>query len=118
MRRGEIWLVNLDPCFGSEADKKRPVVIVSNEVLNNQARLDNRGVITVLPITSNIAFIRDFQVSLSSVVSGLRLDSKIHVEQIRSISFLRFERLVGHVPPTLMQEVDKKLLMHLQLEDA
>ncbi len=50
IKRGEIWLANLDPTVGHEIKKTPPVVIVSNNI-NNQ----HNDIVTVLPVTSNIA---------------------------------------------------------------
>ncbi|PRC55794.1 mRNA interferase MazF9, partial [Mycobacterium sp. ITM-2017-0098] len=54
MRRGEIWQVDLEPARGGEANKTRPAVIVSNDRANATASRLGRGVITVVPVTSNI----------------------------------------------------------------
>ena len=51
MRRGEIRLVDLEPGRGSEADKTRPAVIVSNDGANAAAARSGRGVLTVVPVT-------------------------------------------------------------------
>ena len=48
IKRGEIWLANLDPTIGSEIQKTRPVAVVSNNINNT-----HNNVITILPITSN-----------------------------------------------------------------
>ena len=64
MLRGEIRLVNLDPAISGEADKLRPAVVVSNDVLNNATRALYSGVVTVVPITSNIHKVYPFQVRL------------------------------------------------------
>lgn len=53
MLRGEIRLVDLEPVRGSEANKRRPAVIVSNDRANSIATRLGRGVVTVVPITSN-----------------------------------------------------------------
>ena len=53
MLRGEIRLVDLDPVRGNEANKRRPAVIVSNDRANSIAARLGRGVITVVPVTSN-----------------------------------------------------------------
>jgi len=55
MRRGEIVTVSLDPARGSEASKTRPAVVVSNDAANATATRLGRGVITVVPVTSNTA---------------------------------------------------------------
>ncbi len=55
MQRGEIRLTDLEPVRGSEANKRRPAVIVSNNGANEAADRLGRGVVSVVPITSNIA---------------------------------------------------------------
>src|SRR5260370_31482142 len=84
MGRGEIRVVDFNPGRGSEASKPRPAVIVSNDGANAVAARLGRGVITVLPITSNIRRIYPFQVRLQTAATGLRHDSKAQAEQIRS----------------------------------
>jgi len=64
MRRGEIRIVDLDPTRGSEARKRRPAVIVSNDGANATANRLGRGVVTVIPISSNIQRVYPFQVCL------------------------------------------------------
>ena len=51
MRRGEIREVDLDPVRGSEANKRRPAVIVSNDAANVTDEQLGRGVVTVVPVT-------------------------------------------------------------------
>src|SRR2546428_6645961 len=89
MRRGEIRAVDLNPGRGSEASKRRPAVIVSNDGANAVAARLGRGVITVLPITSNIRRIYPFQVRLPAAASGLRQNSKAQAEQVRSVAVER-----------------------------
>ena len=47
MLRGEIRVVNLEPVVGSEADKRRPAVIVSNDDANATAAMLGRGIVTI-----------------------------------------------------------------------
>jgi mRNA interferase MazF len=53
--RGEVRLIDLEPVRGSEADTRRPGVIVSNHRANAAASRSGRGVVTVVPVTSNVA---------------------------------------------------------------
>ena len=69
MLRGEIWWVDLEPVRGREANKRRPAVIVSNDRANATAVRLKRGVITVVPVTTNVSKIYPFQVPLSSETS-------------------------------------------------
>ncbi len=84
MLRGEIRLTDLDPTRGSEANKRRPAVIVSNDRANAAAERNGRGVLTIVPVTSSVARIYPFQTLLSAEPTGLSLDSKAQAEQIRS----------------------------------
>ena len=51
IRRGDIREVDLEPVRGSEADKRRPAIIVSNDAANASATWLGRGVVTVVPVT-------------------------------------------------------------------
>src|ERR1700677_2995097 len=84
MRRGEIRLVDLDPVRGSEANKRRPAVIVSNDGANSTAARLGRGVVTVVPVTSSTDRVYPFQVLLPASGTGLDRDSKAQAEQVRS----------------------------------
>ena len=115
MRRGEIRSVDLDPARGSEASKRRPAVIVSNDAANMAAARLGRGVITVLPLTSNIERVYPFQVLLPAAGTGLDRDSKAQAEQIRSIAFERLGERLGVVPASIMLDLDEALRLHLGL---
>lgn len=115
MRRGEVRLVDLDPARGSEADKVRPAVIVSNDGANAATRRSGRGVLTVVPLTSNTARVHPFQVRLPADLCGLDVDSKAQAEQVRSVSAGRIGRRLGVVPVELMAALDDALRLHLAL---
>lgn len=115
MLRGEIRLVNLDPVIGAEANKRRPAVIVSNDGANAIAARHGRGVVTVVPVTSNVARVYPFQVKLSAKATGLRAESKAQAEQVRSVAVQRMGPRVGRVPTDLMEQIDEALRLHLAL---
>ena len=115
MLRGEIRIVDLDPVRGSEASKWRPAVIVSNDGANTTAARLQRGVITVVPVTSNVARIYPFQVMLPAAQCGLPRDSKAQAEQVRSIAVERVGRRVGHLPAPLVSDLEDALRLHLGL---
>ena len=115
MLRGEIWQVDLDPVRGSEANKQRPAVIVSNDRANATATRLGRGVVTVVPVTSNTQRVYPFQVLLSAATSGLEVDSKAQAEQVRSIATQRVLRRVGRVSPAELADLDDALRLHLAL---
>lgn len=115
MRRGEIVTVSLDPARGSEASKARPAVIVSNDAANATATRLARGVITVVPVTSNTARIYPFQVLLPARQTGLPRDSKAQAEQVRSVAVERIGKRIGRLPAALITELDQALRVHLSL---
>lgn len=115
MLRGEIWQVDLDPARGPEANKQRPAVIVSNDRANATATRLGRGVITVVPVTSNTDKVYPFQVLLSAANSGLAVDSKAQAEQVRSVATQRLLRRIGRVSSAELTELDDALRLHLAL---
>lgn len=115
MRRGEIWLVELAPFIGSEASKSRPAVIVSNDYANRRAEELGRGVVTVVPVTSNTDSVFAFQVLLPADEVGLRRDSKAQAEQVRSLDVRRLQRRLGRLTPSLSWELDEAIALHLSL---
>jgi mRNA interferase MazF len=115
VRRGEIVAVSFDPARGAEAGKTRPAVIVSNDAANATASRLGRGVITVVPITSNITRVYPFQVLLPASETGLPQDSKAQAEQVRSVAVERIGRRIGQTPAALIAELDQALRVHLSL---
>ena len=115
IRRGDIHAVDLDPVRGSEANKRRPAVIVSNDAANATADRLRRGVVTVVPVTSNVARIYPFQVGLPAGETGLARDSKAQAEQIRSIAVERVGERLGGVPGRLMEDLEDAIRLHLGL---
>ena len=115
MRRGEIRMVDLEPVRGAEADKRRPCVVVSNDGANRVAERLGRGVVTVVPLTTNTQRIYPFQVFLSAPDTGLSQDSKAQAEQVRSISVERVGEAVGIVAATRLSLLDEAIRLHLGL---
>jgi mRNA interferase MazF len=115
MLRGEIRLVDLAPAHGSEADKRRPAVVVSNDGANATAFRLQRGVVTVVPVTSNVTHVYPFQVLLPAGDCGLPRDSKTQAEQVRSVAVERVGRRLGQLPAPLLAELEDALRLHLAL---
>jgi mRNA interferase MazF len=112
MKRGEIYFANLSPSVGSEMDKRRPVLIVSNDANNNAATT-----VTILPVTSNVSRVYPFEVLLNPEDSGLSKLSKIQAQQIRTISKQRIlGDAVGNLSTELMELVNVAIKLHLDLD--
>lgn len=115
MRRGEICLADLERTRGSEANKRRPVVIVSNNGANAMAERLGRGMVTIVAVPSNITQVYPFQVRLTATATGLSRDSKAQAEQVRSVDVRRLGDQVGGLPSSLARELDDALRLHLGL---
>lgn len=115
MRRGDIHVVDFEPTRGSEADKRRPAVIVSSDASNAVVARLGRGLVTVVPLTSNVARLYPFQLLLPAARTGLDRDSKAQAEQIRSVAVERVGSRIGLVPYSLLAKLDEALRIHLDL---
>lgn len=116
MRRGDVRLIDFEPARGTEpTGKRRPAVIVSNDTANASTARLGRGVVTVVPLTSNVERVYPFQVLLPAEACGLQRDSKAQAELVRAVSVDRLERRIGTVPPGLMRRLDDALRLHLDL---
>ena len=111
MKRGEILYAELSPTAGAEINKRRPVLIVSNDANNRAA-----STVTVLPITSNLTRVYPFEVALSRADSGLPKDSKAQAQQIRTIAKERITgAALGRLAANKLREVDAAIRLHLAL---
>ena len=115
IRRGDIVTVDFDPIRGTESNKRRPAIVVSNDIANATAGRLGRGVITVVPITSNVERVYAFQVLLPAAPTGLDRDSKAQAEQVHSVDVERLGERIGIVPAPRMVDLDEALRLHLDL---
>ncbi|MEW6428664.1 MAG: type II toxin-antitoxin system PemK/MazF family toxin [Thermodesulfobacteriota bacterium] len=111
MKRGDICYADLSPTVGAEINKRRPVLIVSNNANNRAA-----GTVTVLPITSNVSRVYPFEVFLDPKESGLPKPSKAQAQQIRTIAKERIGGTAqGRLGEKLLAAVDAAIRLHLAL---
>ena len=111
IRRGDVFLVNFDPTVGAEVKKSRPAVVVSNDINNAHS-----PIISISPITSNIARVSYFEVEIPAGAAGLRTRSKIMVNQTRAIDKIRLLKKLGQLPSQIMTDVNQALKLHYDLE--
>ncbi|MEU8267174.1 type II toxin-antitoxin system PemK/MazF family toxin [Sphaerisporangium sp. NPDC049002] len=112
MRRGDVYWVNLVMVKGSEANKTRLGVTVSNDAANRAVTRSGRGVVTVVPITSNVDRVFSFQVLLPAGECGLGVDSKAQAEQLRAAAVDRLGTRIGALHPTTLDKLDSALRTH------
>lgn len=120
MKRGDVVEVLLDPVVEGEAGKLRPCIVVSSAGVNAAVTKRSRGVVTCVPVTSNVSNVHgDFQVEVADPDDlsrmGLRIRSKIQAEQVRAVGFPRIARTLGTTPGWIMHQLDDALRFHLSL---
>ena len=105
MKRGEIWLVSLDPTKGHEQKGRRPVLIVSPKVFNRITKVP-----IVLPITSGGAFARAAGFAVSLLGTGSKTTGVIRCDQPRALDLAaRGGKKLESLPETIMEEVLARL---------
>jgi len=101
MKRGEIWLVSLDPTSGHEQKGRRPVLIVSPEAFNRITRLP-----VILPITSGGNFARTAGFAVLLTEAGTKTAGVVRCDQPRTIDLAaRGGRKLESIPDAIMDEV-------------
>jgi mRNA interferase MazF len=92
MRQGDIWMSDLSPVVGSEQAGRRPVVILSGNLMNKYLQ-----VVITAPLTSKIKNYQGNPVLEPSYKNGLKVESELMVFHIRSISKDRLIEKLGEV---------------------
>ena len=113
--RGSVVWVDLGGSVGSEQDKRRPALVVSNDGANRSAEALGRGVITIVPLTSSGREPRIFQVSIPRSLSRLSHDSVAQCEQVRSVDVRRLTPTGQRASESVMGEINQALRLHLHL---
>jgi mRNA interferase MazF len=110
-KKGEIYLVNFDPTIGHETKKKRPAIILSNNIHNQYSPL-----VTIAPLSSNIKNIYPFEVYVPRGLANLDADSKIMIIQLRSIDKKRLLQKIGIIEDQeIILKIDKIISEHFSL---
>ena len=110
MRRGEIWLVSLDPTSGHEQQGTRPVLIVSPAPFNRLT-----GTPIVLPITTGGSFARRAGFAVSLTGAGTRTTGVIRCDQPRALDLAaRNDRRLETVPEHITDDVLARLATVLE----
>lgn len=101
MKRGEIWLVALDPTQGHEQRGRRPVLIVSPEAFNRVTKVP-----VVLPITTGGSFARTAGFAVPLAGAGTKTTGVVRCDQPRALDLrARGGKKLESVTDEIMDEV-------------
>ncbi|MBI2267842.1 MAG: type II toxin-antitoxin system PemK/MazF family toxin [Candidatus Blackburnbacteria bacterium] len=111
-KRGEVFIANLDPSFGREIHKKRPVLVISNNIINQTF-----PVVTIIPFSSIVPQLNGPDIVRISPHKGMEIkeESIAVVNQIRSIDKERLIKKVGILSTDKLEEVEQALKLVLGL---
>jgi len=105
MKRGDIWLVGLDPTEGHEQKGRRPVLIVSPAAFNRVTKVP-----VVLPITSVGSFARTAGFAVPLTGTGTKTTGVVRCDQPRALDLgARGGKKLESVPAEIIDEVLAKL---------
>jgi mRNA interferase MazF len=106
MNQGEIWLINLDPAIGAEIKKTRPAIIVNDNTLG---RLPLKVIVPVTGWKENYG-IAPWMIKIEpDDQNNLDKQSAADCFQIRSISELRFVKLIGKIEKDTLEQIKEGL---------
>jgi mRNA interferase MazF len=108
--RGEIWMIDLDPTRGHEQAGHRPGLVISADAFN----AGPAGLVIVLPLTSKRKAVRS-HVPVDPPEGGLRQQSFIKCEDVRSVALERLSKRLGRVAPATLEAVEFRLRILMEL---
>jgi mRNA-degrading endonuclease toxin of MazEF toxin-antitoxin module len=106
VKRGDIYLVSLDPRLGNEQQGTRPVLLVSPDSFNTFTHVP-----IVVPITSGGAFARNAGFTVSLAGAGTRTNGLIRYDQPHPLDIAaRNGRRLEAIPQHILDDVLAKLI--------
>ena len=111
--RGDVVEVNLDPAVGSEPSKKRPCVVIQNDIGNKFSPVT---IVAAITGAENVPKPYPVDVPVRAGEGGLVKDSVVQCNLVRCVDEKRVVRIMGRLSAATMQEVDKALKISLALK--
>ena len=107
-----IWIADLNPRVGTEAGKKRPVIIIQTNLLNSS----NHPSTLICPLTTNVQKnVEILRVHLPKGTANLTKDCDIMVDQLRAIDNKRLVKKIGKVSSQTSKKLKENLLIIMDI---
>lgn len=107
-KRGEIWWVDLRPVLGSETDKKRPCLVLQNDLGNKLG--ETTMIAPILPGTKGYPFVVNVT---PTIANGLDKQRYINFSQMKVVDHQRFENKCGDLEDSYWKAIEKAVLIEL-----
>jgi mRNA interferase MazF len=104
VKRGDVVVASLDPAIGIEIRKSRPVIVLSNDSINQFSQL-----VIVVPLTKNTAHVSPSHALIPKGVARLTFTSKAVTEQIKAVDKRHIGKKLGSLTPALLAQVERAL---------
>lgn len=111
LQRGHVYAADLNPRFGTEPGKVRPVLVIQTDVVNTEHHPSTIVCLLTTKVRNDVVLLR---VHLHRE-AGLTSPSDIMIDQLRAIDNRRLRREIGKLSPVRMSEVEEKLRILLEL---
>jgi len=112
VKQFEIWIADLNPQIGTEAGKKRPVLVIQTNLLN---KIQHPSTL-VCPITTNVQKEAEIlRVHLKKGMADLHENCDIMIDQLRAIDNKRLVNKVGDLPKNLIEKVKENISILIDL---
>lgn len=105
VRRGRLYVADLDPRAGTEPGKRRPVLVIQTDLLNDAGHPST----WILPCTTRLAGASLLRVPLPAGIAGNREACEVMIDQSRSVDNGRLVRVLGAVPGAILREIEEKM---------
>ena len=105
VRRGSLYLADLDPRLGTEPGKLRPVLVIQTDLLNETGHPST----WILPCTTRLSGENLLRVSVPRGMAGNRAECEIMIDQSRAVDNRRLVRALKPLPRPILREVEEKL---------
>jgi len=112
-KKFEVWIANLDPKFGTEAGKTRPVLVVQTDFLNNV-----HPSTLICPITTNVELESQIlRVFIKKGTAKVKEDCDVMIDQLRAIDNKRLIKKIGAISMEISEKVKENLRIILDLDE-